>query len=116
MSEISPAATMRAVFDALGSYDIEKLMSYWAENSSYDNPMVGQPVEGKAAVRSKLEMLIEGLQDRGERLVVERTTEEPGRTVVEWHVEPGDGSRRGVHVAEVGDDGLVSAVTVYPRL
>lgn len=108
---------MRAVFGALDRYDIEKLMTHWAEDATYDNPMVGPPATGKATVREQLSRLIGLLRDREERLIIDRTTEGPGHVVVvEWHVEPGDGNRRGVHVAEVGGDALIRSVTVYPRL
>ena len=106
---------MRKVFAALGKYDVDGIMVHWGENCSYDNPMVGPAALGKSAVREQMKVLTGILRDRGAHLEIDRATEAPGRVVLEWHVEPGDGTRRGVHVAEVDEDNLVRAVTVYPR-
>lgn len=108
--------TFRSIFEALARADIDAIVSNFAEDARYTNPMVGAPAEGLEEVRKKLVDLAQGLSERGERLSIDRVTEGPSHVVLEWHVEPGDGSRNGVHIAQFNDEGKIVEVNVYPRL
>lgn len=107
---------IKSVLEALSRYDLDTIMTYWAEECSYDNPMVVGIASGKQAVREKIQALADGLQEQSETVEVDRVTVGPAHAVAEWHIEPGDGSRKGIHVAETDEQGLIEKVTVYPRV
>ena len=109
---------MRAVFDDLARDDIDALMLNWANDGSYFNPAIGPPARGFEDVKSTIAALSDGLQARGETLVIDRATEitdeTPNRAYIEWHIEGGaKPGRLGVHIVSFNQAGLLYRVTVW---
>jgi hypothetical protein len=110
---------MRIVFDDLARDDMDALVSNWAEDGIYHNPMVGPPANGKAAVKSTIGTMSTGLQGRGETLVIDRVTEvldeTPVRAYVEWHRENAEtkSGKLGLHVVSFNEEGLLHRVVVF---
>ena len=116
--QLSPAARMRVVFDDLARDDIDALMVNWADDGTYFNPAIGPPARGFDDVKSTIAALSDGLQARGETLVIDRATEitdeMPNRAIIEWHVEGGAAPQRlGVHVVLFNEAGLLHRVKVW---
>ncbi len=107
-------STLRAAFDGVNAYSPDAIMACWNPDGTYDNPTVGMPATGRAAVRECMVRLCDGVRIRGQQLVVDRTAISATHAIAEWHVEPPTGAK-GVHVAEFDGDGRLMHVTVYPR-
>lgn len=115
---LSPAARMGVVFEALGRDDMDALIANWAEDGIYFNPTLGPPTEGKQNVYDTIDVLSKRLKERGEKLIIDRSTEvldeSPTRAYIEWHVEGGaKPGRLGVHVVSFNEDGLLHRVNVF---
>lgn len=107
--------TLLAAFAAVNDRSPDGIMACWnTEVGVYDNPMVGQPARGQAAIRQCMVNLVDGLSAKNQTLLVDRITVGKENVVAEWHVEPRDG-RKGVHVAEFDDQQKLRRVVVYPR-
>ena len=109
---------MRVVFDDLARDDMDALMLNWADDGTYFNPSVGPPARGCDNVKIIITALSDGLQERGETLVIDRATEitdeMPNRAYIEWHVDGGaKPGRLGVHIVSFNESGLLHRVTVW---
>ena len=109
---------MRVVFDDLAADDMNALLSNWADDGVYFNPAIGPPAEGIANVRTTITTLSDGLQERGEKLVIDRANENldtsPMHATIEWHVEGGaKPGRLGVHIVTFSEAGLLHRVNVF---
>lgn len=109
---------MRVVFDDLAAADMDALLSNWADDGVYFNPAIGPPAQGIASVRATITALSDGLQERGEKLVIDRATEildsAPPLATIEWHVEGGaKPGRLGVHIVTFDEAGLLHRVNVF---
>ncbi len=112
---MTPEQRMRIVFDDLARDDMDALMSNWAEDGIYFNPVYGPAAEGKASVRATISSMSTNLQGHGETLVVDRVTEvvdaTPQRAYVEWHRT--SNGKLGLHVISFNEEGLLHRVTVF---
>ena len=106
--------TMRAAFAGVNTNDPDAIMACWSPEGVYDNPSVGPAVRGHDAMRAGMVRLCDGVNSRGQQLIVDRVTVGDRHVVAEWHVEPPTGAR-GVHVADFDPAGRLLRVTVYPR-
>lgn len=109
---------MRVVFDDLAADDMDALLSNWADDGVYFNPSIGPAAQGITNVRSTITTLSDGLQTRGEKLVIDRATEildtAPRLATIEWHVEGGaKPGRLGVHIVTFDEAGLLHRVNVF---